>query len=81
MHGIDIAWVALLENGEEIDRDAHAGFAGGNPRATTYALRLPAPKPGARYTLRAQVAGNGGTDSQGVVSFSRVPSSPSSHSK
>lgn len=80
-HGIDIAWVALLENGQEVDRDVHAGFAGGKPRGTSYSVKLPALKPGARYTLRAQVAGNGGTDSQGVVSFNCVSNSSASKSK
>ena len=66
-HGIDIAWAALLQDGKEISRDTHLGFAGGSPRNTTYTLDVPAPKPGAHYTLRAQVAGNGGTDSAGAV--------------
>jgi hexosaminidase len=72
-HGADIAWVALLEDGKEISRDAHAGFAGGNARNTTYALDVPAPKAGARYALRAQLSGNGGTDSAGAVYWSLKP--------
>jgi hexosaminidase len=74
-HGIDIAWVALLEDGKEVSRDEHAGFAGGKPKASTYSLNLPAVKAGARYSLRAQVAGNGGTDSQGVVMLYPVSAS------
>ncbi len=66
-HGLDIAWAALLEDGQEISRDAHAGFTGNNPRDPFYLLDVPAPKAGARYTLRAQVAGSGGTDSRGAV--------------
>lgn len=72
-HGIDIAWVALLQDGKEISRDVHAGFAGGRPRATSYTLQLPTHKPGVRYTLRAQVSGNGGTDSAGVVNWTLKP--------
>lgn len=68
-HGIDIAWVALLEGDREISRDTHAGFTGSNPRQSVYTLDVPAPKPGARYTLRALVAGAGGTDSTGSVSW------------
>jgi hexosaminidase len=66
-HGIDIAWAALLENGVEVSRDAHAGFTGSSPRQPIYLLTVPAPKPGAHYTLRAQIAGSGGTDSRGDV--------------
>jgi hexosaminidase len=66
-HGLDIAWAALLEDGKEISRDPHKGFTGAAPRRPVYALDVPAPKPGAHYTLRAQVAGNGGTDSHGNV--------------
>jgi len=65
--GIDIAWAALLEDGKEISRDRHAGFTGSSPRKPVYKLDVPAPKPGAHYTLRAQIAGSGGTDSQGNV--------------
>lgn len=54
--GIEIAWVALLEDGQEICRDAHPGFAGIDPGGSFYILNIPTPKPGARYTLRAQVA-------------------------
>jgi hexosaminidase len=66
-HGLDIAWAALLEDGQEISRDTHAGFTGSNPNDPFYSLDVPAPKSGAHYTLRAQVAGSGGTDSRGTV--------------
>jgi hexosaminidase len=65
--GLDIEWAALLENGVEIDRDTHAGFTGVTPSKPAYVLRLPAHRPGATYTLRASVAGRGGTDSSGIV--------------
>jgi hexosaminidase len=65
--GIDIAWVALLADGQEISRDTHDGFAGGSPRDPFYTLDVPAPEPSVHYTLRAQVAGSGGTDSAGKV--------------
>lgn len=66
-NGLDIAWVALLENGVELDRDTHAGFAGVSPAMPVYVLRLPAHRPGATYTLAASVQGRGGTNSNGVV--------------
>ena len=71
--GIDIAWAALLENGVEISRDQHAGFTGSSPRQPVYTLAVPAPKAGAKYTLRAQVAGSGGTDSRGNVHWNFQP--------
>jgi hexosaminidase len=67
-NGLDIRWAALLENGVEIDRDSFAGFAGAAYTALpVYVLHLPAVKPGATYTIRASVAGRGGTGSAGTV--------------
>ncbi len=66
-NGLDIAWVALLENGVEIDRDTHAGFTGASPKMPAYILRLPARRPGATYTLSASCQGRGGTDSNGII--------------
>jgi len=66
-NGLDIAWVALLENGVELDRDTHAGFTGASPVQPAYTLRLPARRPGAIYTLQASMAGRGGTASSGTL--------------
>lgn len=66
-NGLDIEWAALLENGVELDRDTHAGFTGVTPVRPVYVLRLPALRPGATYTLRASVAGRGGTASNGTI--------------
>jgi len=68
-HGLNIVSAALLEDGREIARDAHPGFAGAEPRDPVYILDLPALKPGAKYTLQADAAGAGGTDSSGTVSW------------
>lgn len=68
-HGVDIAWVALLADGKEITRDTHAGFAGGRPRDTLYTINVPPLQPAARYTIKAQLTGNGGADSHGVVTM------------
>lgn len=69
VNGLDIAWASLEENGIEIDRDTHAGFTGTNAPIVkpAYVLRLPARRPGATYTLKASVAGHGGTDVSGIV--------------
>jgi hexosaminidase len=66
-HGIDIAWVALLEDGKEISRDEHIGFSGGKLRGVIYTLDVPEFKPGSTYTLHARIKGSGGTHSNGKV--------------
>ena len=65
--GVEIAWAALLEDGKEISRDTHAGFASSKPRDAIYSLNLPARKADAHYTLRAHLTGTGGMDSRGNV--------------
>lgn len=72
-HGLRLYWVALLEDGKEIARDTHEGFTGGSPRNTSFALNLPSRKEGATYTIKAQVASDGGTDSHGVVVMELKP--------
>jgi hexosaminidase len=68
-NALDMAWAALLENGVEIDRDTHNGYTGVSMTNAVYILRLPARRPTASYTLRASVAGRGGTNSNGIVYF------------
>lgn len=71
--GLNIAWADLLQNGTEIDRDTHFGYAQNSTAAaattnqTIYVLHLPAYQPGATYTIGASVEGIGGTDSYGTV--------------
>lgn len=68
VNGLDIRWAALEENGVELDRDTHDGFTF-TPTSTkpAYVLRLRSLRPGATYTLKASVAGRGGTASSGIV--------------
>jgi hexosaminidase len=67
-NGLKIQWAALEENGVELDRDTHDGLAqSGTQSRVQYALRLRSLRPGATYTIRASVAGNGGTTSSGIV--------------
>ncbi len=68
-NGLEITGVALLENGRQICHDTHNGFAGADSSLTVYTLDVAAPKPGEHYTLQAQVAGAGGTNSHGTVSW------------
>jgi len=66
-HRLDIAWAEILENGKSVARDEHAGTTGYRNSANTYKLKLPAVKGGAKYTLRASVKSDGGTDSNGTI--------------
>lgn len=72
-NGLKIGWAALLENGHEIARDTHEGWAGAGynrpvkARDWNYFLDLPAVKPDARYTVQVSASGADGTNSSGVV--------------
>lgn len=72
-NALDIAWVSLVQNGTEIDRDTHNGYAqqstpaAATTNATLYVLHLPTLKRGATYSIDASVEGAGGTDSSGMV--------------
>jgi len=68
-HAISIGLVSLLENGVEISVDKHDGWSGGVLRDNTYKLSLKEYKPGATYTLKALVKGEGGTDSHGAIAI------------
>ena len=64
---MDIEWAELLENGVPISRDTHPGTTGGADSGNQYVLQVYTFKPGAKYTLRASVRTDGGTDSNGDV--------------
>jgi hexosaminidase len=73
-NGLEIAWADLLENGTEIDRDTHNGYAQNNPtyaasttNQTVYVLRLPVYQPGATYSIGAAVQAIGSTNCSGTV--------------
>lgn len=59
-HRLDIARVALTENGREVASDAHHGSSGSSDVKNVYALPLTAVKPDAVYELVAEI----GTDPQ-----------------
>ena len=79
--GVEMAWAALLENGREISRDAHAGYAGSKPREPFYMLALPTIKPGATYEIKVKLTGSGGLDSRGNVLFQTVDSTPANRAE
>jgi len=66
-HGVALEWVALLEDGKEIARDTHPGWAGAGKNNFVYTLPLKEWKSGARYTVKAGIDCHQGTDSNGEV--------------
>ncbi len=66
-HAANIEWVALLENGRELARDTHLGHSGRDQKDIQYKLDVPSPKPGAKYTVKAKISGDGGNDSNGII--------------
>jgi len=57
--GLAITKVSLLQNGTEIAKDIHNGFAARNPTKAAYSLNVGQATPGAHYILRASVIGSG----------------------
>jgi hexosaminidase len=64
---LDLEWVALLANGNEIARDTHPGVTGGSTKNNIYKFTLPAPATGTKYELKASARSDGGTDSNGEI--------------
>jgi hexosaminidase len=62
---LTVNWVALLEDGREVYRDRHYGAACQVPVGSVYTVLASPRKVGARYTIRAEVAGTPGKDSFG----------------
>lgn len=78
---MNIRKVELLENGKVISTDEHQGladtFRGTNKTKTfLYHLQVDHYNPDAVYTLRAEVKGQGGTDSYGNFTFNQSPFRP-----
>ena len=53
--GLGLVSAALVQDGREIVSDVHKGFTGAGSKENMYYFDIPAPKAGARYTLRARV--------------------------
>jgi hypothetical protein len=70
---LGIEWAALLIDGQEVARDTHRGMTGAADQDNVYRLPLKAYRPGARYSLRANVRSEGGGDSNGIVIVWVVP--------
>jgi hexosaminidase len=68
LNGMQINSVVLFQNGAQIDIDAHQGIVSKTVSAyQLYILRLPQTKPGATYTIQANVQGYNGTNCSGTV--------------
>ncbi len=66
-HAAKLTRVVLYEDGKEIARDEHQAFSGGRKTNIQYKLHIPAVKSNAKYTLKADIKGDGGTDSFGDI--------------
>ena len=75
-YAVNIDWCALLEDGKEINRDAHPGKSGLLTSGNAYYLALPTWKKGARYTLQAELTSPTGDGSQGDVLMTRTALGP-----
>lgn len=64
--GLAITSVSLQQDGVEITKDVHVGFAARNPTKAAYILDVPARKAGAKYSIHATVVG---ADSSGIVTL------------
>lgn len=66
---LDIEWVELLQGDTVVSRDEHFGRTGGEEADNIYRLNVPSPKVEGKYTLRANLRTDGGTDSNGEIRF------------
>ncbi|OGV73814.1 MAG: hypothetical protein A3K19_24540 [Lentisphaerae bacterium RIFOXYB12_FULL_65_16] len=71
-HGLDLVKAELLENGNVVCTDVHAGFTGAGNRANVYRFTLETYHPDATYSLRLTASGSGGRNSYGIVQWSCV---------
>jgi hypothetical protein len=64
-HRLDFRKVCLMENGKVIAKDDAPGHTGVENVHTLYRFPVSKPVAGAKYTLQAEIKGDGGTDSYG----------------
>jgi hexosaminidase len=67
---------ALLEDGREVSRDVHTVAVVRRTPDAVYLLDVPAPKPGAVYTVRAQISSDDANPSAGMLSWDLRPAEP-----
>lgn len=66
---LEIEWVALLVNGNEIMRDTHLGWAGPPVKANTFKVNPGAMVFNGKYEIRAKVRTDGGNTSNGIITL------------
>lgn len=71
-HRLAIRSVELWADGNVIAAAQHAGVAGKVNSGNTYRLSIPQTGATTRYTLRAEVRAEGGTDTHGEILFRRL---------
>ncbi len=69
---LDIEKVEVIVNGKVVARDVHQGTTGGQNKDNTYTLKITNYETGANYTIQANVMGDTGNDSNGVVMLKAV---------
>jgi hexosaminidase len=75
-HSLAPRWMALLADGREIARDAHPGYAGKKLLNCVYRLVVEEHRPGAKYTVRAEVDKIGGAKGSGEIRMRRAGGPP-----
>ena len=70
-HRLDINEAEILADGESVAKDAHPGTTGGRNEGNTYTVTIESFDKTAKYTLRANVRSDGGTDSNGSIYISK----------
>jgi alpha-N-acetylglucosaminidase len=66
---LEIEWVALLVNGNEIMRDSHLAWAGSPVKANTFKVNPGAMVLNGKYEIRAKVRTDGGNTSNGIITL------------
>lgn len=67
-HALRIRRVSLVADGREVSVDAHEGVAGAPSRRNVYRVHLPkGSSANNSLILRAEISGDGGTDSRGAI--------------
>ena len=69
---LDIQWVEILVNGQVVARSEQYGVTGAFDKDNAYKLSLPDVPAGAKIELRANVKADGGSDSNGDITLTKV---------
>ncbi len=72
MQRLDIEKVSVIVNGKVVAEDKHYGTTGGQNKGNTYRLKIDNFETEANYTVTANVMGDTGNDSNGVLLIKRL---------